>query len=258
MASVRSRFICTVWVHLCFLSAMNTQNCSEFNQTETIRDHQIYQIYQRMSTNISCNYRKNRSQYLIASLRTKQKLCEYFNVNGSWTKRFCHKNITLIWIPETEEISFHLIHLQINNSGIYTCTVEEQIPPPTKCLGKTSIYIHVKDALSSVTGISCGVIAGIGLITAGCYQCFRRRTYLLSSVEPSPLPETVSHSTLGRLENHQPGPQVHSTPGNRRLGPRVYSVLRNPQPDLQVYSTLGNHQPVPCRNNSNDSTSPSL
>lgn len=132
---------CSSFSELFISPAMNTRNCSEFNQTETIRDHQIYQ---RMSTNISCNYRKNRSQYLTASLRTKQKLCEYFNVNGSWTKQFCHKNITLIWIPETEEISFHLIHLQINNSGIYTCTVEEQIPPPTKCLGKTSIYIHVK------------------------------------------------------------------------------------------------------------------
>lgn len=124
-----------------FFPARSTQNCTEFNQTETIMDHQIHQ---GLSTTLNCHYSKNKSQYLLVSLRIKQKQCEYFYSTGSWTKIFCNDNITFIWIPETEEISFHLIHLQINNSGIYTCTVEEQIPPPTKCLGENRIFIHVK------------------------------------------------------------------------------------------------------------------
>ncbi|KAK2823452.1 hypothetical protein Q7C36_020052 [Tachysurus vachellii] len=110
----------------------------------------------------------------------------------------------------------------------------------------------------SFTGIICGMMAGIGLILSGCYLCFRKRTYLRSRVEAAPLPESVSHSTLGTQRNHHPVSQVYSTLGNHQPVPEIYSTLGNHQPVPQIYSALGNHQPVPCRNNSNDSTFPSL
>ncbi|XP_034168690.2 uncharacterized protein LOC113543651 [Pangasianodon hypophthalmus] len=367
MASLRSySFICSVWMHLSFLSAMKRKNCSVFNQTEI--------IYQGNSTTINCHYSKNRSERFTVSLKRNHSLCEYMYFNKSWTEQSCKDNIRFLWIPETEEISFQLLNLQINNSGMYTCTVVNYLPPPSKCLGEKRIFIHVKSSPSvnvscvkgpdgaprvlctsegfyppdqkqawlrdgeyisyqntslrplyenlnfsdgddskytdgsyivksylhlssnisvyycwvnhstlsqpitvnisstecterketltggvlSVTGISCGILASIGLILAGCYQCLRRRTYLQSPVDAPPLYEPVSHSTLGTLGNHWPVPQVYSTLGDHRPVPQVYSTLDNDQPVPQVYSTLGNHRPVPCRNNSNDTASPSL
>ncbi|XP_053331817.1 uncharacterized protein LOC128505434 isoform X2 [Clarias gariepinus] len=349
---------------------MSLQNCTEVNQTEPIRDHQIHQ---GQSTTINCHYNKNRSQHLTVKLRTKNRVCEYLYFNKSWTKSFCNDNIRLIWIPETEEISFQLINLQMNNSGMYTCTSVEHIPPPTRCLRQKRIFIHVKappfvsvscvkrpdgvptmlcvaegfypadlqqawlrdgeyisspnisltpiykenlnsdvtrnssknsngiysvtsylhvssnitvyycwvnhSSLSqptvvnisltectegteplpgvlSVTGITCGLMATVMLIFAGCYYHLRtkrkKRTYFQSPVEAPPLPEPESHSILGTLGNHQPISQVYSTLGNEKPVAQEYSTLENYQSVAQVYSTLGNHRPVPCRNNSDD------
>ncbi|XP_060752164.1 tyrosine-protein phosphatase non-receptor type substrate 1-like isoform X2 [Tachysurus vachellii] len=366
---VRRCFIYSVWILLCYHSAISTQSCTEVNQTESIVHHQISQ---GLSTTINCHYRKNNSQSLTASMRTKHNLCKYRYFNTSWTKQFCIDDIRFTWNPETKEISFQLLNLQINNSGLYTCTVNNIFPPPTWCLGQETIFIHVKappsvsvscvnssdgvptllctserfypadltqtwlrdgkyinylntslilpntenltyshfnwnyrkntDGSYSVTsylhlssdravfycwvnhstltqpitvnisstecterrgddtpaGIICGMMAGIGLILSGCYLCFRKRTYLRSRVEAAPLPESVSHSTLGTQRNHHPVSQVYSTLGNHQPVPEIYSTLGNHQPVPQIYSALGNHQPVPCRNNSNDSTFPSL
>lgn len=122
----------------CFLSAMRTKNCSDFNNTETIMDHQ------GQSTTINCHYSKNRSQILLVTLMKKYKLCTYSYSNTSWTRLFCNDNIRFIWIQETEEISFQLENLQINNSGIYTCTVENYLPPPSRCLGEKRIFVYIK------------------------------------------------------------------------------------------------------------------
>ncbi|XP_053501410.1 uncharacterized protein LOC128620439 isoform X2 [Ictalurus furcatus] len=355
MASLRScSFICSVWVLLSFLSAMKTEKCIELNQTET--------IHQGMPTTINCLYGTNRSDRLTASLKRNHLLCEYVYLNKSWTKRFCNDNIRFVWIPETEEISFQLLNIHMNNTGIYTCTVVNYFPPPTSCLGEKRISIHVNAppsvSVSCVKGpdgaptvlcasegfypadlkqawfrdgeyisylnaslrplykenvISSDISWNYSKNTDGSYrvtsylhlssnitvyycwvnhstlsqpiivnisstECTEReekltetRRYSRSPVEAPPLPEPVSHSTLGTMGNHQPVPEVYSTLGNNgpvlqvystlgNDGPvlQVYSTLGNDWPVPQVYSTLGNHKPVPCRNNSNDTTSISL
>ncbi|XP_047661238.1 uncharacterized protein LOC113644168 isoform X3 [Tachysurus fulvidraco] len=138
---VRRCFIYSVWILLCSHSAVSTQSCTEVNQTESIVHHQISQ---GLSTTINCHYRKNSSQSLTASLRTKHKRCNYIYLNTSWTKQSCIDDIRFTWIPETKEISFQLLNLQINNSGVYTCTVDSILPPPTRCLGQETTFIHVK------------------------------------------------------------------------------------------------------------------
>ncbi|XP_046717502.1 uncharacterized protein LOC124393611 isoform X2 [Silurus meridionalis] len=368
-----------VWILLCFPSAVRTENCSEL-QKEAIIGHQIHQ---ELST-INCHYNRNESQQLVVSLETKHILCKYKYDKLSWSKQICNDNIKFQWTPQTGEISFQLLNLQFNNSAIYKCTVENYLPPPTRCLAQKSIFIDVQaspsvsvscekgpggsltmlctskgfypyelkqawlrsekpnsyqnssvvlnssdirwkqihntdgtwsitsslplssglgvyycwvnhSALSQpiivnitstecteikerltvlvtlVSGISCGVIAGIGLILAGCYKCSRKRNSSRSEVEAAPLPEPVSHRTLGSLGNHQPVPEVYSTLadyqpvpevystlGDYQPVPEVYSTLGDYQPVPEVYSTLGSHQPVPCRNNSNGSPSLSL
>lgn len=124
-----------------FSPAVSTQRCTEVNQTESIVHHQISQ---GLSTTVNCHYRKNSSERLTASLRTKHNLCKYMYLNTSWTKLFCIDDIRFTWNPETKEISFQLLNLQINKSGVYTCTVDNIIPPPERCLGQETIFIHVK------------------------------------------------------------------------------------------------------------------
>uniref|UniRef100_A0A3B1IKZ9 Ig-like domain-containing protein n=1 Tax=Astyanax mexicanus TaxID=7994 RepID=A0A3B1IKZ9_ASTMX len=84
-----------------------------------------------MTTIINCNYNKTIERLaLTVFLRREQLLCSYLNQLKSWKKQSCKENIKLIWIPETEEISFELVNLQINDTGVYTCAVERHAPPP--------------------------------------------------------------------------------------------------------------------------------
>ncbi|XP_053501178.1 uncharacterized protein LOC128620310 [Ictalurus furcatus] len=327
-------FVWSVWMLLLFPSAINTQNCTELNTTQT--------VHRGMSVTVSCHYSTNSSLHSVVYFRRKHLLCYYRFLQKSWIKASCESHIKFIWFQEKEEIAFELLNLQISNSGIYTITVEEHAPPPSRCVGQKRIFIHViahplvsmscvkgpdraatmlcasegfypadlqqvwlrdgeyssylnlshtspyeenlntsdinwtyrnntdgsysitsylhlpshtlqkvmyycwvnhstlsqpitvtisstectereeklTDLFSAIVGISCGVMAGIGLILSGCYQCLRRRLDLQSPVGASSLPELVSHSAA----------------------------------QTQVYSTLGNHRPVPC---SSRTTSPS-
>lgn len=122
---------------------MKTRNPGTFNSTQIIR--------QGSSTTINC-YRKqdccliNRSSAFTVILRKNCSLCTlcaYFYLNQSWTKQFCNDNIRLVWIPEGEQISFDLMNVQLNHSGVYTCTIDEHIPPPTRCVLIQRTVIHV-------------------------------------------------------------------------------------------------------------------
>ncbi|KAM9455392.1 uncharacterized protein Hap1MRO34_019146 isoform 4-T4 [Clarias gariepinus] len=130
------------WTLLPFFSAVRTWNCCHFNSTQI--------VYQGLSTTINCYPKQdcfliNRNQFTAFTivLRRNSSLCAYFYFNKSWTKQMCKDNIRLVWIPETEEISFDLLNVQINHSGIYTCTVDEYIPPPTRCVLIQRTFIHV-------------------------------------------------------------------------------------------------------------------
>ncbi|KAF5892636.1 H-2 class II histocompatibility antigen, A-D beta chain-like isoform X2, partial [Clarias magur] len=198
--SVRSRFICPCWMLLLIPLAVSSQNCTEFNQTESI---DIHHIHQGQSITISCHYNKKKSQYLTVMLRTKYRICEYHYSNKSWTKTFCNDNVRLVWISESEEISFQLINLQINNSDMYTCTVLELIPPPTRCLGQKRIFIHVKAPPSvSVScvkwqdGASTVLCAAEGFYPADLQQSWLRDEEYISSPNIS-----LTHLFKGNLNS---------------------------------------------------------
>ncbi|XP_058268344.1 uncharacterized protein LOC131367116 [Hemibagrus wyckioides] len=187
-----------------FFPAINTQICTKVNQTETISHHQIHQ---GQSTTISCHYSKKRSQALAVYLRTNQRLCDYNNLNTTWTKQFCNDDIRFLWIPETEEISFQLLNLQINDSGVYTCTVEHYFPPPTRCLGQERIFIHVTASPSvSVAcvrghdGAPTMLCASEGFYPAGLKQAWLRDgeyiSYMNTALQRPTYEETLSTSHI--------------------------------------------------------------
>lgn len=118
-----------------FFSAINTQNCTELNTTQT--------VHRGMSVTISCHYSTNSSLHSVVYFRRKHLLCYYRFIKQSWIKASCESHIKFIWFQEKEEIAFELLNLQISNSGIYTITVEEHAPPPSRCVEQKRIFIHV-------------------------------------------------------------------------------------------------------------------
>uniref|UniRef100_A0A8B9J4Y9 Ig-like domain-containing protein n=1 Tax=Astyanax mexicanus TaxID=7994 RepID=A0A8B9J4Y9_ASTMX len=128
---------CSVWILLSFISAETPDNTTlNMNLTHTFP--------LTLGTIINCNYNKtSEREALTVFLRREQLLCSYYYQLKSWKKQLCKENIKLIWIPETEEVSFELLNLQINDTGVYTCAVERHVPPPVKCLGIRRTFLHV-------------------------------------------------------------------------------------------------------------------
>ncbi|KAG7322370.1 hypothetical protein KOW79_013716 [Hemibagrus wyckioides] len=136
MASVRKCcFVCSMWMLLLFPSAITTWNCTELNTTQT--------AHLGMSITVSIHYSTDSSLHSVIYFRRDHLLCSYIFLNKSWIKASCESHIRFIWIQETEEISFELLNLHISNSGVYTLTVEQHVPPPTRCVGKKTIFIQV-------------------------------------------------------------------------------------------------------------------
>ncbi|XP_046716412.1 uncharacterized protein LOC124393112 [Silurus meridionalis] len=129
-----------LWTLLSLISVVKAWDCSKYNSTQI--------VHQGLSTTINCSQKqdsclKNRNGAFTVVLRRNNLLCTYFYLNLSWTKQLCKDNIRLVWIPETAQISFDLLNIQINQSGVYTCTIDEHIPPPTHCLFIQRTFIHV-------------------------------------------------------------------------------------------------------------------
>uniref|UniRef100_A0A8B9J5B0 Ig-like domain-containing protein n=1 Tax=Astyanax mexicanus TaxID=7994 RepID=A0A8B9J5B0_ASTMX len=108
-----------------------------------------------MTTIINCDYNKtSERKALTVFLRREQLLCSYYYQLKSWKNQSCKENIKLIWIPETEDVSFELLNLQINDTGVYTCAVERHAPPPvnkfnlTKC--PHNYYSYETNAISAI------------------------------------------------------------------------------------------------------------
>ncbi|KAL6473107.1 hypothetical protein MHYP_G00192950 [Metynnis hypsauchen] len=330
--------LCSVWTLLCLLSAVKTESA-------VVNVTSAQTVLRGKNTTVNCDYNKTSEKvFFTAALSREQLLCSYLYQHKSWIKRPCKDNIRLIWTPETEEISFELLNLQINDSGLYTCAVERVAPPPEKSLGVQTAFIHViaRPAVST----SC-VMGSDGALTMFCssegfypaaleqvwIRDEERITYpnsslinneylnssvvrwnssintdgsysLTSFLHLPPTPEQVMyHCWVNHSSLNQPiTVNISSTEcygKNKQLinfviiGTGVssavftgivffvavhYHHLRRkkacpqspvgrpllPEPDpngqLQtaVYSTLGSHRPVPCRNNSSRSTTPSL
>uniref|UniRef100_A0A3B1KLV3 Immunoglobulin domain-containing protein n=1 Tax=Astyanax mexicanus TaxID=7994 RepID=A0A3B1KLV3_ASTMX len=120
--------------------------CTENTVQSTTSAHVVHL---GMTTTINCDYNKtSEKETFRVYLRREQLLCSYFHQLKSWRKQSCKENIRLIWIPETEEVSFELVNLQINDTGVYTCAVERLTPPPVQTLGNQRTSLHVIDSHS--------------------------------------------------------------------------------------------------------------
>lgn len=61
--------------------------------------------------------------------------------NNSWINHSCKEHIR--FIPKTEEMSFEVSNLQINDTGTYKCVVTRTIPPPSVLLSKEGTFVQV-------------------------------------------------------------------------------------------------------------------
>ncbi|XP_043105907.1 uncharacterized protein LOC122352533 [Puntigrus tetrazona] len=102
------------------------------------------------SAKIRCNYnRTNDTESMTAVLQTlNHTLCSYFLLENTWKKLHCEDHSRFIWIPETKEITFELLNLQIKDIGTYTCTVKRIVKPPQVDLGVQKIQVIVRPTLS--------------------------------------------------------------------------------------------------------------
>ncbi|XP_036450349.1 uncharacterized protein LOC118824365 [Colossoma macropomum] len=129
--------LCSVWMLLSFLSAVKTESA-------VLNTSSGHTVLQGKTTTVNCDYNKTIEKvFFTVALSREQLLCSYIYQHNSWRKRPCKDNIRFIWTPETEEISFELLNLQINDSGVYTCAVEREVHPPVKRLGVQTAFIDV-------------------------------------------------------------------------------------------------------------------
>jgi len=61
--------------------------------------------------------------------------------NNSWINHSCKEHMR--FIAKTEEMSFEVSNLQINDTGTYICVVTRTIPPPSKLLGEERTFVQV-------------------------------------------------------------------------------------------------------------------
>lgn len=61
--------------------------------------------------------------------------------NNSWINHSCKEHIR--FIPKTEEMSFEVSNLQINDTGTYKCVVTRTIPPPSVLLSEEGTFVQV-------------------------------------------------------------------------------------------------------------------
>ncbi|KAL7847554.1 hypothetical protein AOLI_G00222720 [Acnodon oligacanthus] len=330
--------LCSVWTLLCLLSAVKTESA-------VVTTTSVHTVHRGKTTTVNCDYNKTSEKiFFTVALSREQLLCSYLYQHESWIKRPCKDNIRFIWTPETEEISFELLNLQVNDSGVYTCAVERQVLPPVQQLGVQTAFIHViarpavsVSCMSGSEGSPVMLCSSEGFYPAALEQVWirdgERITYpnsslinreylnysdvrwsssvntdgsysLTSFLHLPPTPEQVmyhcwvNHSSLNKpitvnissTECYGKNKQlineviigtgissavftglvlfvaVHCHRLRRKKtcpqSPVGRPLLPEPEPNGQlqtaVYSTLGSHRPVPCRNNSSCSTTPSL
>ncbi|XP_056323105.1 uncharacterized protein LOC130236428 [Danio aesculapii] len=133
--------ICCGWMLL--TSAFDFVNAAMNHTTTLFVNH-------GQSARINCNYsRTDDTELMAVNIQSSNyTLCSLrFNVS-LWKQQNCRDYVKFNWIPETEEISFELLNLQIQDKNTYTCTVMRTIPPPHVNLGVTQVQVIVRPVLS--------------------------------------------------------------------------------------------------------------
>ncbi|XDV54291.1 hypothetical protein PO909_022611 [Leuciscus waleckii] len=109
---------------------------SEFSGTS------VQTVHRGKSVNISCKYKPSSdTENVTVELKTNNTLCSLMKSNSSWINQSCIDHIR--FIPKTEEMSFEVSKLQINDTGTYKCVVTRIIPPPSELLSEEGTFVQV-------------------------------------------------------------------------------------------------------------------
>ncbi|XP_018935371.1 uncharacterized protein LOC109062762 isoform X2 [Cyprinus carpio] len=74
-------------------------------------------------------------------------LCSYYFYDNTWKTHHCKDPVRFIGIPETNDITFELLNLQVQDTGTYTCTVKRIVKPPQVDLGVQRVQVIVRPVL---------------------------------------------------------------------------------------------------------------
>ncbi|XP_052464083.1 uncharacterized protein LOC128021137 isoform X1 [Carassius gibelio] len=101
------------------------------------------------SAKIRCNYsRTNDTESMTAALQTLNlTLCSYYFFHNTWKEHHCKDSVRFTWIPETKDMTFELLNLQIQDTGTYTCSVKRIVKPPEVDLGVQRVQVIVRPVL---------------------------------------------------------------------------------------------------------------
>ncbi|XP_016355932.1 uncharacterized protein LOC107699250 isoform X2 [Sinocyclocheilus anshuiensis] len=233
---------------------------------------------------IGCNYsRTNDTESMTAVLQTLNlTLCSYYFYDNTWKKQRCKDPVRFTWIPETKEITFELLNLQIQDTDTYTCTVKRIVKPPQVDLGVQRVQVIVRPVLS----LSCVkrpdgspmILCSVEFYPDSLEQLWIRDGDVLNSyysnksfngsfsqqsylkLPPQTFNDTiyscwVNHSYLNKplvanlsssvcYESEGRTHQQSVSPVGVSVTPEP--VLHDPLQSEILYSTLGDHHPVPC------------
>ncbi|XP_016118414.1 uncharacterized protein [Sinocyclocheilus grahami] len=233
---------------------------------------------------IRCNYsRTNDTESMTAVLQTLNlALCSYYFYDNTWKKLGCKDPVRFTWIPETKEITFELLNLQIQDTGTYTCTVKRIVKPPQVDLGVQRVQVIVRPILS----LSCVkrpdgspmILCSVEFYPESLKQLWIRDGDVLNSsysnksfngsfsqqsylkLPPQTFNETiyscwVNHPSLDKplMANLSSSVCYESEGRTHQQSVSPVGVSVTPEPVLHdplqseiLYSTLGDHHPVPC------------
>ncbi|XP_056103604.1 uncharacterized protein LOC130082772 isoform X3 [Rhinichthys klamathensis goyatoka] len=248
---------------------------SEFNGIS------VQTVHRGKSVNISCKYKPSSdTKCFTVELKTNNKLCSLMKSNNSLIHHSCKEHIR--FIPKTEEMSFEVSNLQINDTGTYICVVTRTIPPPSELLGEERTFVQVIEQVWMRNGGFQNVSLTYNINKTNPDESFTLHSYLNVS-DCTNYSCWVNHSSLSQpMILHLPPPDCYENTGIKMWMTLVTCVLLilailiitvvcerlrrarsqsvppvgmsvTPTPVLYthlhsetLYSTLGDHHPVPC------------